>query len=80
MKMYKAKTKVMVCNCERKNLNIRIGEETIQVVEEFCYLGSIIAKDGRSKHDEIRRLARTKVAFYEKLNFFTSKIDIDIEK
>ena len=81
MRINKSKTKVMVCNrCEHKNLDIKIGTEKIQEVEEFCYLGSKITKDGRSKRDIKCRIAQAKIALYEKINLFRSGIDVNIKK
>ena len=81
MKINKGKTKVMVCNrCEHKDLDVKIGKEKIQEVSEFCYLGSKITKDGRSKKDIVCRIAQAKIAFYEKINLFRSKINLEIKK
>lgn len=38
----------------------------IQEVEKFCYLGSKITKDGRSRKDIASKIAQVKIDFYQK--------------
>lgn len=42
---------------------IILGNDRLKVVEDFCYLGSKITADGRSREDMKYRLAMTKKAF-----------------
>ena len=82
VKINKNKTKVMKCSRNNKDglLNVKIGGEKIMEVEEFCYLGSRITKDGRSRSDIKCRIAQAKRAFSKKYNLFTSKINLNVRK
>jgi ribosome-interacting GTPase 1 len=48
MKINRNKTKVMVCGRKISGkMNIVLGNQILGEVEEFCYLGSKITKDGK---------------------------------
>ncbi|XP_068082188.1 uncharacterized protein [Anabrus simplex] len=78
MKINKSKTKVMGCSRTETGdaVNIRLGNEVLKEVDEYCYLGSKITKDGRSKGDLNCRLAQARKSFLKKL--LTSNMDIGI--
>ena len=82
MKINKKKTKVMKCPkiINRIKMNVRLQGTKLEEVEEFCYLGSIIKKDNRSKGDVKSRLAQAKNAFAEKIQLLISSIHIGIRK
>ena len=60
--------------------NIRLGNEVLKEVDEYCYLGSEITNDDRSKEDIKCRLARARKTFLKKRNLLTSNTDIGIRK
>ena len=82
MKINKKKTKVMKCAKldDKRKMNVQLEGVRLDEVEEFCYLGSIIKKDNRSKRDIKSRIAQAKKAFAEKRNLLTSTIEISIRK
>ena len=82
MKINKSKTKVMECSLTKSGdaEGIRLGNETLKVVDEFCYLGSKITYDGRSSEDIKCRLAMARKAFVKKRNLLTSNIDLSVRK
>ena len=67
-------------NEDRRKMNIKMNGDKLEEVEEFCYLGSIITKDNRSKRDIRSRVAQAKKAFAEKKHLLTSNLDIEIKK
>ena len=82
MNINKSKTRIMECSIIRSRdaEGIRLGNETLKVVKEFCYLGSKITDDGRSREDIKCRLAMAKKAFLKKRNLLTSSIDLSVRK
>ena len=82
MSINKSKTKVMECSRVKSGEagDIRLGNEIVKEVDEFCYLGSKITSDGRSKEDIKCRLAQARKAFVKKRTLMTSNIDLDIRK
>jgi len=67
------KTEVMVCGkTVIETPKIRLRNEELQEVEEFCYLGSKITKVGRSTKETKCRIAQTKRAFCQKKKLLTS--------
>jgi hypothetical protein len=48
---------------------MRLRNEELQEVDEFCYLGSKITKDGRSIKEIKSRITQAKRAFYQKKSF-----------
>lgn len=67
LQINKKKTKVMKPsrNGSRDSLSSKTGSVSIQEVDEFNYLGSIITKDGHNKNDIKKRLAQIISAFYQ---------------
>lgn len=59
---------------------IRLGKETLKVVRKFCYLGSKITGDGRSKEDIKCRLPMLRKAFLKKTNPLMSNIGLSDRK
>jgi len=60
------KTKVLiVSNSDQYNTgNIKIRDESVEQVEEFCYLGNLITGGNRSTKEVKRRIALAEQAFY----------------
>ncbi|XP_049787711.1 uncharacterized protein LOC126191016 [Schistocerca cancellata] len=82
MNINKSKTRIMECSQIKSGdaEGIRLGNETLKVVKEFCYLGSKITDDGRSREDIKCRLAMARKAFLKKRNLLTSNIDLGVRK
>ena len=82
MKINSKKTKVMKCHKTeaRNSMNINLGADKLEECNEFCYLGSVITKDNRSKRDIMSRIAQAKKAFAEKRQLMTSCINLDTRK
>ena len=67
LKINTKKTKILVCSRrEEVKTNIKIGKQKLVEVDEFCYLGSRITSDGRSKKEIISRIAQAKVSIRPK--------------
>ena len=82
MNINKDKTKVMKC-CRSNSqipMNIKLANENLNEVNEFCYLGSKITNDGKSKEDIKSRLALARRAFVQKRTLFTSNIGLATRK
>jgi hypothetical protein len=54
-------------------INIKLGHHKVAQVEEFCYLGSRITSNGRSKKDIASRIAQVKKAFCQKRCLLAAK-------
>ena len=82
MKINSKKTKVMKCHKTnmRNSMNIKLGADRLEECNEFCYLGSIITNDNRSKRDVKSRIAQAKKAFAEKRQLLTSSISLETRK
>jgi hypothetical protein len=73
MKINRNKTKVMVCGRKISGkMNVVLGNQTLGEVEEFCYLGSKITKDGMCQKEIRSRIAQTKKTFYQKRQLLIS--------
>ncbi|XP_049833909.1 uncharacterized protein LOC126278101 [Schistocerca gregaria] len=79
LRVNRRKTKVMRSsrNENSEKLNIRIDGHK---VNEFCYLGSKIINDGRSKEDIKSRLAMAKKAFLAKRSLLISNTGLNLRK
>ena len=53
-----------------------IGQEELENVKCFKYLGSMLTEDGSCTCDIKSRIAMAKAAFNKKKNLFTSKLDL----
>jgi hypothetical protein len=53
---------------------------SVENVEEFNYLGSMITKDARCTREIKARVAVAKAAFNKKKTLFTSKSDLELMK
>ena len=61
LKINEKKTKILVCcRKEEKMTNIILGNQSLGEVKEFCYLGSRVTSDGRSKKEIVSRIAQAK--------------------
>jgi hypothetical protein len=74
MKIKLKKTKVMQISRHPVNITVVIEGNTLEQVQEFCYLGSLITEDGKCHKEIRRRIAMGKEAYtkrrplIEKLN------------
>ena len=68
------KTKVMLCQKSDRirRINIQIGNQLLEQVEQFKYLGSLINQDGRCVMEIRSRIAQAKAAFTKKKNLLCS--------
>lgn len=76
------KTKVMKSskNQVTDRMSIKIGGNMVEEVKQFCYLGSKITQDGRSKEDIKSRIAQAKKSFHNKRDLLVSQIDLGLRK
>ncbi|VDP70095.1 unnamed protein product [Schistosoma curassoni] len=68
----KGKTKIYKYNTENSN-PITVDGETLEDVESFTYLGSIIDEQGGSHADVKKRIGKARVAFLQLKNIWNSK-------
>ena len=82
MRINLKKTKVMRINREGKGAPLTINIEDIQLeeVNEFCYLGSIISRDGRCNKEVIRRIGMTKEAFTKRRELMSGSLSLMLKK
>ena len=84
-KINKAKTKVMkICKKSHgRNAQVKIGNDRVQEVQEFCYLGSIASNGNRCINEVKKRIAIAKLALQNKKSLMCTKIeflDIDVPR
>ncbi|VDP35281.1 unnamed protein product [Schistosoma margrebowiei] len=72
LNIHKGKTKVLKFKTENSN-PITLNAETLEDVESFTYLGSIIDKQGGSDADVKARIGKARVAFLQLKNIWNSK-------
>ncbi|VDP54311.1 unnamed protein product [Schistosoma curassoni] len=72
LNIHKLKTKVLKHNTENTN-PITLDGETLQDVESFTYLESIIDEQGGSDADVKARIGKARVAFLQLKNIWNSK-------
>ncbi|VDO85448.1 unnamed protein product [Schistosoma curassoni] len=72
LNIHKGKTKVPKYNTENSN-SITIGGETLEDVESFIYLGSIIDEKGGSDADVKARISKPSTTFLQLKNIWNSK-------
>ncbi|VDP17160.1 unnamed protein product [Schistosoma margrebowiei] len=72
LNIHKGKTKVLKFNTENSN-RITIDGETLEDVEFFTYLGSIIDEQGGSNADVKARIGKARTAFLQLNNIWNSK-------
>ncbi|VDP30907.1 unnamed protein product [Schistosoma margrebowiei] len=70
--IHKGKIKVLKYNTENRN-PITIGGETLEDVESFTYLGSMIDEQGGSDVDVKARIGNARAAFLQLKNIWNSK-------
>ena len=68
LKINVAKTKVLRINPptitrSSSSIDLQIENQTIEEVEKFCYLGSIISKDDGAEDDVNNRIQKARTAF-----------------
>lgn len=82
MSINKNKTKVMECSRIKRGdaKCIKLGNEKLKEVDQFCYLGSIIASDCRSNNDIKCRIAQARKAFLKKRDLLRANIDLKVRK
>jgi hypothetical protein len=62
LKVNGKKTKVMTVNVQRP-VNITVGEEPIELVKAFTYLGSVVTEEGGAEEDIKSRLGKARRTF-----------------
>ncbi|VDP41943.1 unnamed protein product [Schistosoma curassoni] len=72
LSIHKGKTKVLKFKAENSNPITHDGE-TLEVVESFTYLGSIIDEQGGSDTDVKARISKARVAFLQLKNIWNSR-------
>ncbi|CAH8462687.1 unnamed protein product [Schistosoma guineensis] len=72
LSIHKGKTKVLKFKAENSN-PITLDGETLEDVESFTYLGSIIDEQGGSDADVKARIGKARVAFLQLKNIWNSK-------
>ncbi|CAH8650385.1 unnamed protein product [Schistosoma mattheei] len=72
LSIHKGKTKVLKFNTQNSN-PITLDGETLEDVESFTYLGSIIDEQGGSDADVKARIGKARVAFLQLKNIWNSK-------
>ncbi|VDP82525.1 unnamed protein product [Schistosoma curassoni] len=72
LSIHKGKTKVLKYNTDNTN-PITLDGETLEDVESFTYLGSIIDEQGGSDADVKARIGKTRTAFLHLKNIWNSK-------
>ncbi|VDO70268.1 unnamed protein product [Schistosoma mattheei] len=72
LNIHKGKTKVLKYSTENSN-PVTLDDETLEDVESFTYLGSIIDEQGGSDADVKARISKARVAFLQLKNIWNSK-------
>jgi hypothetical protein len=67
------KTKVMMTGVQGQTQAIQAGGKPVEEVNEFCYLGSVIARDGSCDKDIRTRLGKANSCFGRLLNIWRNK-------
>ena len=81
MKINTSKTKVMrTARRQGPPMNMIIGNETVEEVGHFKYLGSIITQDGNCCKEIKSRIAQGKVAFERERRTLTGKLRMELKK
>ena len=65
----------------KKWLNVQIGNEKIEEISEFCWLGSKIKRDGGHCNADIRsRIGQAKITFAKIPQLLVLNIDVEIRR
>ncbi|VDP10273.1 unnamed protein product, partial [Schistosoma margrebowiei] len=72
LSIHKGKTKVLKFKTKNSNA-ITLDDETLEDVESFKYLGSVIDEQGGSDADVKARIGKTRAAFLQLKNIWNSK-------
>ena len=81
MKINKTKTKIMrIARRQGPPINLLIGNETLEEVNHFKYLGSIITREGTCCMEIKSRIAQGKVAFERERRTLTGKLKMELKK
>jgi hypothetical protein len=71
--MNTGKTKLMKIGSFKETESIQVGGGQIENVEEFCYLGSVISRDGSCDKEIRTRMAKANTTFGRLTNIWKSK-------
>uniref|UniRef100_A0A914WYL3 DUF6451 domain-containing protein n=1 Tax=Plectus sambesii TaxID=2011161 RepID=A0A914WYL3_9BILA len=63
LRISSSKTKVMRIGYIRSNIPVIVGQQRIEEVDQFTYLGSVIGDDGNAEHDVKCRLGKASAVF-----------------
>eukprot|EP00794_Sanderia_malayensis_P013668 gene13668-15098_t len=81
MRINKTKTKVMkIGKGDHEQVEIKIGNQVLEQVHQFKYLGSLLTEDGRSQQEVRKRIATAKDAFNKHQTFLTGKSNKNLKK
>jgi len=61
-------------------LKIYVGEQQVDQVSQFRYLGSLISEDGYCIKDNRSRIKMAKKGFVEREKLFTDKMNLELKK
>jgi len=75
--MNAAKCKIMVSDCWKDSIVVRAEGAKIEVVEDFCYLGSHISNNGNCDKEYSTRLGKASSVFSRLTNIWRNK-DINL--
>jgi hypothetical protein len=74
------KSKVMRISKKQKPLQIKVGGQKLENVEQFKHLGSLVTKDAYCTKEIRARIAMAKAAFTKKTPLFTGKLSLELRK
>ena len=74
MKVDIEKSKDMKISRNGGGIRLRVNGQTLEQLERYRYLRSIISYDGNYTEDSRDRIGKTKAAFNKKKNLLTSKL------
>ena len=81
MKISIKKTKVMqITRKKKEDLKITIKDQTLEEVDEFKYLGSMLTTDGSSQTEIRKRIAMGKQAFMKRKSLLTKSFKLNLKK
>jgi len=81
MRINTKKTKVMrITQVEGRTMRIKVNGQNLEKVKQFCYLGNLVAEDGRSCREVRRKIALGKEAFIKKRDLMQKSLSLHLRK
>ena len=71
---------MLIVRKKKKNLNITIKDQTLEEVEEFKYLGSMLTSDGSSQTEIRKTITTGKQAFVKRKSLLTKTFKLNLKK